>query len=116
VLHLDEAAEFQRGNDPLNRAEAQRDGGGEILAVEFAAEVENLENELLDCGLGQSGFFERAGLRRTGGSGVYGGYGFQIPRGLDGRGFFDGVVFGGQISLACIRLARVAQIARGSAV
>ena len=51
--------ELQRLHDFLDDAELQADGGGEILAVEVAAEVQDLDDELLDRGFGETGLFER---------------------------------------------------------
>ena len=66
-LDLDVVPQLQRLDDVLDDAELEADGGGEILAVEVAAEVENLDDEMLDGGFGEARLLERFGFGRRDG-------------------------------------------------
>ena len=54
ALYLHVVAQFEVLDQLLNQAEFQPDGRGEVLAIEIAAEIQDLENYRLQCGLGDS--------------------------------------------------------------
>ena len=57
-LDLHVMAQLERFHHVLDDAEFQADGVGEILPVELAAEVQNLEDQMLDDRFGETGLFQ----------------------------------------------------------
>ena len=57
-LHLQEVLQLQRFHDVLNHAELQTDGGGELLAVQIAPEVQDLQDQLFDRRFREAGLFQ----------------------------------------------------------
>jgi hypothetical protein len=55
---------LQRFQQVVDYAEAQADGGGEVLPVDLAPEVQDLEDVWLNERFGQTGFLKRLGFLR----------------------------------------------------